>query len=121
MSATAARPVSASERVRHQKVAVALMLTFLVGYFAIVIGVQFGQGVRHGYGTGFSNNGHVPTQVLRRAHLPAGTPAKIVAERTDKVSGGGLFHDGWRLALWAVFVVGITSFWMFIVRGVPTI
>jgi hypothetical protein len=110
-----------AQRIRSQRIAVAAMLAFLIGYFAIVIGVQFAQSVRYGYGSGFSNQGHVPAQVLRRAHLPAGTPAAVVAQRTDRVGGGGVWHDGWRLLTWVVAVVAITGFWMLIVKGVGTI
>jgi hypothetical protein len=83
--------------------------------------VQFAQSARHGYGSGFSNRSHVPAQALKRAGLPAGAPANVVAARTDRVGGGGLFHDGWRLAAWLVFIVGIVYFYMFMMSRLGTI
>jgi hypothetical protein len=98
-------------RVRSQKVAVYMILITLVLFFSGAILVQELQAVRHGYGSGFSHDSHVPPQILRQAHLPPGTSAEELAERTMVKNGSGFLHDTWRIALTFVLLALIILWW----------
>lgn len=102
-------------RTRNQKVAVMLILAFLVTYFSIAIGIQFAQSVRHGYGSGFSNRGHVPDRIAKEASLPQGVDNVTLARESMADPKHGVWNEIWRLVATFAALIAIVFFWYIVI------
>jgi hypothetical protein len=68
----------------REKLAVALLTTFLLGWIAVSLAVTAGQIHQAGYGSGITNRAHLPEQIKTRYNLPDATTPHEVMEATSR-------------------------------------
>lgn len=68
----------------REKLAVFLLTAFLLGWIAICLGIQFWQAHHHGYGTGITNRGHLPDEIVERFGGTPGMSKEELMELTNR-------------------------------------
>jgi hypothetical protein len=106
-----------SKAMRDKRFAVGLILVMLALFYAVSIGVEYVQSSDHGYGSGFSNQYHVPQSVIKQVSvedhisIPANVTAKQLSNMTLGNHGGGVWHDVWRWVLTVGVLLFLLWFW----------
>src|SRR5258707_431900 len=94
--------------VRDKKIAIGLILALLFGFYAASIAVEYVQAADHGYGTGFTNQYHVPASVVRQVaaqdnlKIPANVSASTLSSMTQGDHSSGAWNETWRWVLSAL-------------------
>lgn len=68
----------------REKLAVVLLTTFLLGWIAVCLVIQFWQVQHHGYGGGITNRGHLPDEVVERFGGTPGMTKEELMELTNR-------------------------------------
>jgi hypothetical protein len=117
----------AQATLRDKRIGVALILALLLVFYVAAIATEYVQGIDHGYGTGFSNQKHVPPEVVRQVALqdhkaiPANIGAGALSTLTLGNHGHGLWHDTWRWVL-TILVFGVLLwFWYAVISRIGPI
>jgi hypothetical protein len=92
-----------------------LVLAFLITYFSVAIGIQFAQSVRHGYGSGFHNRGHVPEKIAEEAGLPKDVDNVTLARESMADPHHGVWNEIWRIVATFAALIAIVFFWYFVI------
>ncbi|WP_019873381.1 hypothetical protein [Sporichthya polymorpha] len=68
----------------REKLAVALLTTFLLGWIAVCLAIQAWQAHHHGYGGGITNRGHLPDEIVERFGGTPGMTKEELMELTNR-------------------------------------
>ena len=78
------RRYASLEAASREKLAVVLLTTFLLGWMAICLSIQFWQAHHHGYGSGLTNRHHLPDSVVERFGGTPGMTSDQLMELTNR-------------------------------------
>jgi hypothetical protein len=78
------RRYASLDETAREKLAVILLTTFLLGWMAICLTIQFWQAHHHGYGSGITNRGHLPDEVVERFGGTPGMTKEELMELTNR-------------------------------------
>src|ERR1700757_2876822 len=110
----------AVKAMREKKQAVGLIIVMLFCFYIGSIGVEYIQSAKHGYGSGFSHQYHVPQSVVRQVavqdhlRIPATVTAKQLSDMTLGNHQKGWFNEVWRWVLTVAALIGVMWFWYFV-------
>jgi hypothetical protein len=119
--------MAATPTLRDKRIAVGLLLALLLIFYVASIATEYVQGANHGYGTGFSNQAHVPPQVVQQVaiqdhkSIPTNISAAALSNLTLGNHGHGLWHDTWRWALTIVALGVLLVFWYAVISRIGAI
>jgi hypothetical protein len=121
------RVTMAASAVRDKKIAVGLILALLFGFYAISITVEYVQAADHGYGTGFTNQYHVPASVVRQVaatdnlKIPANISASALSSLTQGDHSNSAWNETWRWVLTALACALVLVFWYVVLSRLGTL
>jgi hypothetical protein len=117
----------AANAVRDKKIAIGLILALLLGFYAVSITVEYVQAANHGYGTGFTNQYHVPASVVREVgaqdnlKIPANISASALSSMTQGDHSTGVWNETWRWVLTALAAALVLAFWYVMLSRLGTL
>jgi hypothetical protein len=104
---------------RRRRLAVYLVTAITAGWMLFMISFQFWQASEHGYGSGFGDGGHVPSEIVEEADVGSDRDA-VVDELNSPGAEGGVWGETWRLLLSILILIGIIYVWYLVMSGLGT-